>query len=94
MKREGRSVGGKIDLTPWLRTGKNFIEATCKNGTGPCGFLFDLTEKTQSGQTASLVSDATWENVGSGEATGPAQIIAPYGSGAWGTGVFFFSCKQ
>ena len=94
MENQGWSTGNKIDLTPWLRAGENSIEATCKNGTGPCGFLFDLTEKTQSGKTVSLVSDASWENVESGKVTGPAQIIAPYGSGAWGTGVFFFKCKQ
>ncbi len=94
MENQGWGTGNKIDLTPLLKKGENTVEAACRNGTGPCGFLFDLTEKTQSGKTVSLVSDASWEYVESGKTAGPAQIIAPYGSGAWGTGVFFFTCKH
>jgi|GEM_PF-4514678 len=94
LQYQGWCYGNIIDIQKWLHSGNNLIEAEVKNSGGPGGLLFDLNVTTRNNKNISLKSDASWQSAVAGKKIGKAEVIAPYGSGAWGKGVFFFKCKQ
>ena len=79
----GWSVMGRIDLTENLTQGENTLLVKAKDsGVMPCGVLVEMSLEYADGSSETILSDAQW----TGKNTA-AQVIAPYGKGAWGTRV-------
>ncbi len=79
----GWSVMERIDLTENLTQGENTLLVKAKDsGLMPCGVLVEMSLEYADGSSETILSDAQW----TGKNTA-AQVIAPYGKGAWGTRV-------
>jgi hypothetical protein len=93
----GWSRAEKLSITALLRPGRNVFAVQAKDaGAPPCGFLLDIAVTLEDGQTFTLVSDADWRTQDQAQAGWekaefedtawrPAEVVAPYGGGAWGT---------
>ena len=102
----GWSRAEKFSIAPELRQGLNVIAVKAKDaGAPPCGFLMDATIATADGKTVALVSDGDWvvsdreqpgwEQPGfNPDAWRKAEVVAPYGGGAWGTRLLVHEVKQ
>ena len=83
------------DVTTWLHAGENTITVTAADaGKPPCGFLADVRLTMADGTKRTIVSNGDWQAADwDGKALdaagferlawGPAEVVAPYGAGAW-----------
>jgi hypothetical protein len=78
-----------------MRRGSNLLSVSAQDaGCLPCGILAELKIETADGEIISILSDATWRATAKETADwltpaavrtwSPAEIVAPYGDGAWG----------
>ena len=93
---ESWSQARRIVITDRLNEGRNVFAAKASDeGIPPCAFLLDATITGGDGKELSIVSDADWDVCEKEEpgwqSAGPnsgtwvqAEVVAPYGSGAWG----------
>lgn len=101
----GWSRAEKLDVATWLRPGRNVLAVRAKDGgAAPCGFLLELTVNGADGTSFSLLSDADWRAAETADpgwegqefddrAWRAAEIVAPYGGGAWGRRVLVHEAR-
>ncbi len=86
---ESWSLMRNVNLKPFLKDGENTLLIAARDmGAAPCGILADLVIVMENGNKVNMVSDAEWNARKS--ADGPstkAEIVCPYGGGAWGSRV-------
>ena len=92
----GWSRADRVDIASRLRPGRAVLAVSAKDGgAAPCGFLLELVMKQADGTTTTLYSDASWRaalapvtgwaGVAFDDGEWPAaEVVAPYGGGAWG----------
>ena len=92
---DGWSQLKKFNLTDALSPGTHLLTVQVADGGNlPCGMLADLAITFADGTSTTIVSDPSWHAIpamiespltpASANASPPAVVVAPYGSGAWG----------
>lgn len=72
----------EADVTKYLKSGDNVIEAKVENDAGsPAAFILKLVLTLEDGKADYVVSDKSWGVV---ETKQPARIVANLGEGPWG----------
>ncbi|NLF16064.1 MAG: hypothetical protein GX595_02250 [Lentisphaerae bacterium] len=92
----GWSRAARVDIASRLRPGRAVLAVSAKDGgAAPCGFLLEMVMAQADGTTTTLTSDASWRaalapvpgwdgpDFDDGEWPA-AEVVAPYGGGAWG----------
>jgi putative heme-binding domain-containing protein len=77
----------EADVTKYLKSGENVLEAKVENQGGPAAYILKMVVTTEDGKTQYLVTDDTWQVAAEkGKAAGGkgARVIAAHGAGPWG----------
>jgi alpha-L-rhamnosidase len=95
----------KLDVTASFRPGRNVIAVKARDGGAPpCAFLLEAAVTTAAGETVTVVSDGRWRVSEAGpegwdqpsfddRTWRAAEVVAPYGGGAWGRRVLVHEAK-
>ena len=67
-----------------VKNGLNIVRVRARNVVAAAGILFELRVTYEDGSVESFCSGADWKASAEGEDMKPAEVVAPFGSGAWG----------